>query len=191
MSYNSPKSGTVVWSNKTNASSTTNTTLTSAVTFVPFLYGGMTEAVFDTIAAGSAVSANFTGTTALVQNSFNGILGCQNANGNDGNTVTFQSPGNIDVGVYKVEYGIVFGDIAAIVDMSYKANGAGGFSALRTGVDCYVSGGDPFPVSFIDFITVTTGGNPFSIRWTANGKNAGSASFWVRPCGSVRLTKLG
>lgn len=190
-SVNSQINGTVVWTNKVNGSNTNNITLTSASTFSPFLYGGMTEVAFDTICIAGAVSANFSGTTALSQNVFGGFLGVQSANANNGNQITFQTPGNLGIGVYMVEYGLTFGNISCICDVTYKANGAGAFSALRSGVDLYTNFGDGYVVLFREFITVTTAGSPLSIKWTANGKNAGSSNFWVRPCGPIRVTLLG
>lgn len=185
------KIGTVAWSNVVNGSATTNTTITSASTTAPFVFGQMTEVAFDTICIAGSVSANLTGDTALSENAFFSFLACQSANGNDGRNITFQTPGNLAAGVYMVEYGLIFGNVAGICDISYKANGAGAFSALRTGVDLYTDFGDGYTSLFREFITITTAGNPLYIKWTANGKNAGSGAYWVRLAGPIRVTKLG
>jgi len=191
MSYNSPKSGTVNWTNRVNGSATANISTTSAATFTPFVFGNMTEVVFDSIGIGGALSSNFTGSFGAFETVQNTFIGVQPQSSTNGNSITFQSPINLNKGVYMVEYGLTFGNIRGIIDVTYKINGAGSFSNLRLGVDCYNDIQDSIFVGFREFLTVTTSGSPMFIKWQSNGKNPGSADFWVTVLGPITVTLLG
>jgi hypothetical protein len=106
--------------------------------------------------------------------------------GNLNNTVTptngdyldWAVPGTITPGIYKVEYPLLNNADIAIVDFSYKANGAGGYTNLRTGIDGYANATGPYTIFYTDYFQITTAGT-LNLRWTVNGKNASGTAFIV------------
>src|SRR5579859_295812 len=182
--------GVITTVNRSNNSATANQTLTSATTNVPFLSGNMNEVVFNSVVVGSSVGTGFTTNSTLAVNSFFGNLAIQTLSTN-GAYIDFVTPANLAVGVYMLEYAFIFGNVSPIFDLTFKANGAGSYSNLRTGNDAYTNQGDGLSIFYREFITITTAGNLANFRWTANGKNASSTGFFVRIGAPLRLTKLG
>lgn len=188
--FASQSAGAVTYTNKVNNSNATNQTLTSSSTSVPVLSGRNLEAFFDSLSYAGTISGNWTGTNTPVQNALNGFIAVQLTTVGNGNQLTYTTPGNLAVGVYMIEYSLIMGNIAGIADITYQANGAA-FANLRSGVDLYFPGGDGFSMNFKEYITVTVPGHPLALKFTANGKNASSTNFWVRPCDHIRGTLLG
>ncbi len=188
MSYNFNKLGAVVTVNRSNNAPNANQVLTSAATSVPFLSGNMNQVAFNTCAIANTVGTGFTASGTLAGNGFSSpVIQTDSANGA---YIDYVTPFVLPVGVYMIEYIFVWGNLSPIFDLTYKANGAGGYSSLRTAQDAYVSFGDGFSVFYREFVTITTGGQLMNLRWTANGKNAGSGAYFVR-VGNISITLLG
>lgn len=121
--------------------------------------------------------------TNFTTNNINGIqVGWGNLSNTNtpanGDYINWAVPGTISTGLYSVEYLLLQNTDIAIIDFSYKANGAGGYTNLRAGIDCYYNQGAPISFIFKDYFVISTAGS-LNLRWTVNGKNGSSSAFIV------------
>jgi hypothetical protein len=181
---------TITTSNMVNGSGTINTTITSGTGNFSYNIGQNTEVAFTTLNVNGSIDSNVTTNSTLSVNVFTGTFpGIQTLSTN-GAYIDYQAPNNLDIGCYKIEYYVFGGTMRPMLDITYKANGAGGYSNLRAGIDLYFPAADGNAVQLVDYVTVTTAGNPLNIQFTANGKNGSSSGYFVT-VGQIRITKLG
>lgn len=183
------QTGTVTQQNVNNGTMTTNTTTTSASATLPLCVGGTKEVFWDTCDVNGNVSANLSSNKSLSINSTTGTLAVQQDSAANGDHITLTSPANLAVGQYALYYNIIMDNLRPIVDIALQING-GGFQNLRTGVDLYTAGAGTYCSNMMEFFTVTTGGSPMLVKFTANGKNAASSNYFIQ-IGNFRLLKTG
>lgn len=155
-----------------NTTGTVDTTVTSAAMSFPFWIGNIREVASVNCSNTSGVTSN-TGLSVIVLSSWQTI----GWNSNGGYCDYFVMS-NAPVGAYMMQYLMILNDDKGILQLSYKGNGAGGYTTIRNSFDCFVGGTPQSPFFLFDFFTITTPGNSLNVRWTTNGKNASSSAYW-------------
>lgn len=196
---NAFKDGTVVTSNLTQNTGTTNTTLTSAQTTVPFLYGAMTEVGFSrlcSITGNNTTHDNAWSSTqgTLQSSTFTGIFNYLSFTSQaDGNNLIYTIPTSLTIGGYRVRYRLMLQNNCGIVDFAYNPNSLG-YTIIRNQLDCYqasVDNGDG-SLQVEDYFSISASQvGTCLLRWIVNGKNAASSNFNLFILDSLQVLKLG
>lgn len=92
--------------------------------------------------------------------------------------------GTITPGIYRVEYPLLNNTDIAIIDFSYKANGAGSYTNIRSGINCYANAGNPYTLIYTDYFLIKTAGT-LNLRWTVNGTGGSSYIVYLGIAGAV------
>ena len=77
---------------------------------------------------------------------------------------------------------------SGITDFAFNVNG-GSFTLIRSQVNTCQSNGNVITVQMRDFITITTRCNACALRFLANGKDLGSAKYYVNIT-QLRITQI-
>lgn len=178
-------SATVTTKNATiNTIGTVDTSITSA-SLARQLGIGWAEILYDDFSS----AANFTSDTTVDQSS--GATECtiNNHSGAINGFLDYKISSSLGTGVYMVEYRTISQSNCGKWQLSFKGNGAGGYTNLRSPIDAYVASNN-IRKSWRDFFVTTTGGNTCNLRWTCATKNASSPAYFVLLTEFLRVTQI-